>query len=171
MIEPAVTSWPAKTLTPRRCACESRPFLEEPSPFLCAICVLLRGRLSLLARGARLLRSADRGDRDPRQLRAVAARLLETALWLVGEDTDLVAADVLEHLGGDRAGKLRAVGDDAVAPGHEHLGGERRAGIQGLAVDQELLALLDAVLLAANLDHCVHTGALHTKMPAVGRAG
>src|SRR6478609_6111341 len=32
MIAPAVTAWPANTFTPSRCACESRPFLEEPVP-------------------------------------------------------------------------------------------------------------------------------------------
>src|SRR5262245_51781448 len=37
MIEPPGTSWPPKTLTPSRCALESRPFLELPNPFLCAI--------------------------------------------------------------------------------------------------------------------------------------
>ena len=36
-IIPALTSWPAKIFTPSRWLCESRPFLEEPSPFLCAI--------------------------------------------------------------------------------------------------------------------------------------
>src|ERR1700690_4258261 len=37
MIEPPGTNWPPKTLTPSRCALESRPFLELPNPFLCAI--------------------------------------------------------------------------------------------------------------------------------------
>src|ERR1043166_595625 len=37
MIEPPGTSWPPKTFTPRRCEFESRPFLELPNPFLCAI--------------------------------------------------------------------------------------------------------------------------------------
>ena len=37
MIAPARTFSPAKTLTPSRLAAESRPFLEEPSPFLCAM--------------------------------------------------------------------------------------------------------------------------------------
>src|SRR5580700_9732424 len=37
MIEPPGTSWPPKTFTPSRCALESRPFLELPKPFLCAI--------------------------------------------------------------------------------------------------------------------------------------
>ena len=37
MMAPPVTIWPAKILTPRRWAFESRPFLELPKPFLCAI--------------------------------------------------------------------------------------------------------------------------------------
>src|ERR1051325_7106945 len=37
MIEPPGTSCPPKTFTPSRCALESRPFLELPNPFLCAI--------------------------------------------------------------------------------------------------------------------------------------
>src|SRR5580658_10177317 len=37
MIEPPGTNWPPKTFTPNRCALESRPFLELPKPFLCAI--------------------------------------------------------------------------------------------------------------------------------------
>src|SRR5579863_3299983 len=36
-MEPPVTSSPPKAFTPRRCALESRPFLELPRPFLCAI--------------------------------------------------------------------------------------------------------------------------------------
>src|SRR5581483_5406458 len=39
MIEPPVTSCPPKAFTPSRCAFESRPFLELPNPFLCAISV------------------------------------------------------------------------------------------------------------------------------------
>src|SRR5437764_10362839 len=109
MIAPAVTSWPANTFTPRRWAFESRPFLDEPSPFLCAILLLLGGRLGLLARRAWLLGGADRRDRDPRQLRPVAARLLEASLRLEREHLDLLAAQVLDHLGGHRAGQLLAI--------------------------------------------------------------
>src|SRR5262249_48278285 len=36
-MDPPGTSCPPKTFTPSRCALESRPFLELPSPFLCAI--------------------------------------------------------------------------------------------------------------------------------------
>src|SRR5579864_1277410 len=37
MIEPPETTWPPKAFTPSRCEFESRPFLELPNPFLCAI--------------------------------------------------------------------------------------------------------------------------------------
>src|SRR5580765_1638870 len=37
MIVPPGTNWPPKAFTPNRCALESRPFLELPKPFLCAI--------------------------------------------------------------------------------------------------------------------------------------
>src|ERR1035441_5717801 len=40
MIDPPGTSCPPKTFTPSRCALESRPFLELPNPFLCAILYL-----------------------------------------------------------------------------------------------------------------------------------
>jgi hypothetical protein len=36
-IVPAWTSWPPKRFTPSRCPCESRPFTDEPPPFLCAM--------------------------------------------------------------------------------------------------------------------------------------
>src|SRR3970040_3053263 len=37
MIEPPLTTCPAKALTPRRLLWLSRPFLELPTPFLCAM--------------------------------------------------------------------------------------------------------------------------------------
>jgi hypothetical protein len=37
MIEPPVTSSPPNAFTPNLCALESRPFVELPPPFLCAI--------------------------------------------------------------------------------------------------------------------------------------
>src|SRR4051795_1869319 len=37
MMLPPGTSCPPNTFTPSRCALESRPFLELPKPFLCAI--------------------------------------------------------------------------------------------------------------------------------------
>src|SRR5882762_3363546 len=37
MMEPPGTSCPPNAFTPSRCAFESRPFLELPKPFLCAM--------------------------------------------------------------------------------------------------------------------------------------
>ena len=79
MIWPARTSWPAKILTPRNCGFESRPFFDEPSPFLCAIFGLLLRERRLerrdraLARRVRLL-VGERG------LELVVAPLLRAAL-------------------------------------------------------------------------------------------
>src|SRR5215469_2513820 len=54
--EPPGTSWPPKTFTPSRCEFESRPFLELPNPFLCAIHHLRRD-LADLHGGERLAMS------------------------------------------------------------------------------------------------------------------
>jgi hypothetical protein len=40
MIPPALTGWPPYTFTPRDFAFESRPFLVDPAPFLCAFCTI-----------------------------------------------------------------------------------------------------------------------------------
>src|SRR4051812_1226863 len=45
MMEPPETTSPPNRFTPSRCALESRPFLELPSPFLCAIRSLLQQNL------------------------------------------------------------------------------------------------------------------------------
>src|ERR671926_1932647 len=37
MISPALTTWPPKRFTPRRCALESRPLRDDEAPFLCAM--------------------------------------------------------------------------------------------------------------------------------------
>src|SRR5882762_8301623 len=44
-IVPALTSWPPKRFTPSLCPCESRPFVEEPPPFLCAMTFILGNNL------------------------------------------------------------------------------------------------------------------------------
>src|SRR5438445_286471 len=86
MISPPVTVCPENTLTPRRFAFESRPFREEPSPFLCAIVNLLWS-LGCLA-GARLARSGlgRRGLRvrlrGGRLRRPRLARLSRVSGWL-----------------------------------------------------------------------------------------
>src|SRR5436309_643820 len=84
MISPPVTVSPAKTFTPRRCACESRPLRLEPRPFLCAIfgLLLLRGRLAR--------EHLDVRDLQHRLLGAVAGAALVAALWLELTDPDLL---------------------------------------------------------------------------------
>jgi hypothetical protein len=37
MMLPALAAWPPKILTPKRFDSDSLPFLELPTPFLCAI--------------------------------------------------------------------------------------------------------------------------------------
>src|ERR1700732_504382 len=46
-MDPPVTSSPPNAFTPRRCALESRPFLELPRPFLCAILHLCQNLVHL----------------------------------------------------------------------------------------------------------------------------
>src|SRR5690606_33495505 len=81
MISPALTTWPPKRFTPRRCALESRPLRVDDAPFLCAISQPLMLSDDLL----------DAGDLDAGQLRAVALALLVTGLVLELLDDDLGA--------------------------------------------------------------------------------
>src|SRR5699024_9406629 len=71
-ISPARTDWPPKRLTPRRWALESRPFLEELTPFFDAI-----WNQSLSSRRDR---SGDARDLQPGQLLAVALALA-SSFW------------------------------------------------------------------------------------------
>src|SRR6478609_3891603 len=140
MISPPVTAWPAKTFTPRRLALESRPLREEPRPFLCAIS---RGSLAL-----------DRRDPDARQFLAMARAALVAALRLELEDAELGATQVLDDLGLD-GGLGQAITLEhriAVTGEQQRLQRNGRADIVGQTLDQEGLALDDAVLLTAGSD-------------------
>src|ERR1700754_81810 len=143
MISPPVTDSPANTFTPRRLALESRPLREEPRPFLCAI-----SRRSL---------ALDRGDPDARQFLTMAGAALVAALRLELEDAQLGAAKVLDDLGLDGGlGQAITLEDGvAVAGEQQWLHRDGRADIVGQTLDQEGLALDDAVLLTAGLDDCV----------------
>src|SRR5262252_2948699 len=48
MIVPPGTTCPPNALNPSRCEFESRPFLDVPCPFLCAIYQVLSGQLPVL---------------------------------------------------------------------------------------------------------------------------
>src|ERR1700754_4623239 len=143
MISPPVTDSPANTFTPRRLALESRPLREEPRPFLCAI-----SRRSL---------ALDRGDPDARQFLTMAGAALVAALRLELEDAQLWATEVLDDLGLDGGLGQAITLEDGVAITREQQWLHRDGGadIVGQTLDQEGLALDDAVLLTAGLDDCV----------------
>src|SRR5260370_28270206 len=78
MIEPPGTSCPPNTFTPSRCALESRPFLEVPCPFLCAICHLHQNL----------------ADLDFREVLPVAGRALVLLFALEFENEHLLTAPI-----------------------------------------------------------------------------
>src|SRR5689334_18058515 len=143
MISPALTTWPPKRLTPRRCELESRPLRELEAPFLCAM--------------SSLLYLGDSGDLDDRQLLTVALALVVTGLVLELVDADLGTLGVLEHLGGDGdllqvlggGGDLRAVDDE------RHGKRDGVAGLELQLLDLDYVTDRDLVLLAAGLDDCI----------------
>src|SRR5262249_37532794 len=133
MISPPVTVSPANTFTPRRLAFESRPLRLEPRPFLCAIASLL----------------PDLGDSEAGGRLPVTRAPAVAALGLVLEHPQLLAALVTDDLG--LHGRLRElVGVQhgiAVAGQQQRDEVDGRADVVGQALDEEGLALLDAVLL------------------------
>src|ERR1700752_870313 len=103
MIAPAVTASPPNAFTPSRFEVESRPFRDEPPPFLCA---MVRRGYQLLGRrrgiGVVLLlvpllgrraasRKLDLGDLEHRQELTVARLPRVSGLGPVLEDLDLLA--------------------------------------------------------------------------------
>src|SRR5215212_1540095 len=155
MISPPVTVCPAKTFTPRRLAFESRPLRLEPSPFLCAISLL-----------------PDLGDTQARQLLAMTRPAAIAALGLELEDPQLLPALVADDLRlYRRPGELRGVEHRlALSRQQQRHEVDRRARLVGQPLDEQGLALLDAVLLAACLDDCVgHFHQTHSSAGAFAR--
>src|SRR5579884_1907176 len=164
-MDPPLTSSPPNRFTPSRCAFESRPFLELPRPFLCAMNHLCQN----LAHPHR------------RVVLAVADGALVLFLPLELEDEDLVAPAVLDD------GALYLRRSEAVARNqlirianygqHRaefHLG----ADIAGQSVYPDHVARRDTKLLSTCFDYGVHIVFLygftsvreiacgHTKRPA-----
>src|SRR4029079_7581743 len=146
MIEPPLTRSPPNALTPRRCACESRPLRVEPCPFLCAMTDLELERDVL--------------DTNPHQILAVSVGAPVALAPLLLEDRDLRAAELVDHHAAHLGPRERAADlQTALAVHHED------------AVELDLLDLLaaerndlhvngvaplHAVLLAARLDDREH---------------
>ncbi len=118
------------------------------------------GRRGLrLVLGSALATEADVGDAQDRQVLAVALLDPAPGLGLVLESDDLVAARGADDLGLDG----RTVDDGCADGGFGPVGDEehpvQRDGLAGFDVEQLNLehgADLDAVLLPAGLDDCVH---------------
>src|SRR5215204_1736419 len=143
MISPALTTWPPKRFTPRRCAFESRPLRDDEAPFLCAM-------------SSSALR--DVADHDAGQGLTVPLPLVVAGLVLELVDVDLRALAVLDDLAGHgHAGQRLRVGGDGVAVDEQH--GREGDGVTGLpvqAVDGEGVTNTHLVLRSTGLDDCVH---------------
>src|SRR5690348_5196679 len=142
---PPVTTWPPKRLMPSRCPCESRPFTEEPPPFLCAI-----------RKSSVQLYVADfhRGERL-----AMPARdfVLPTALVL--QDETLVAAPMRNDFAGHFGFPRRRTGHDflAVIVDRQHLIERHFAADFSVELfDANRLSRRDAILLTPTANHGVH---------------
>src|SRR5262245_1432008 len=150
MIVPALTSWPPKRFTPNRCALESRPLLDDPPPFLCAIAQ------SSLA----LLRRLDVGDLDLGVLLTVSHAASVTGLVLVFADVDLGALGVADDLGRDLdLGQLLGLGGHLAVVDQEHGRQQQRlARARVDLVDLEDIADGDLLLVATTAHDRVHRG-------------
>src|ERR1700761_56863 len=114
----------------------------------------LRARLGLRALGTGQL---DVLDLDACQLLAVAVTALVSALGLELDDTQLRSTLVAEDGGSDgHAADVVAI-DDILTVDVEQWGQRHaRAVLVGQPLDEQVLTLLDAVLLATGFDDCVH---------------
>src|SRR5579862_1191412 len=133
--------------------------------------LLCRFRLRLCLLGLRLRRrslrlSADRLDLDARKAAAMAVVPLVAGALLVFPDADLLAELVADDARGD--GRRRREIGCAVAANKQDARLEGLALLHLEAVDNEPLALLDAVLLTAETDDRV---AAHEKCRCVENAG
>src|SRR5579863_2288650 len=147
MIEPPGTFCPPKTFTPRRCAFESRPFLELPKPFLCAIYAYLCDDLIHLQLG-KMLPVSD------------GALVLLLALEL--EDDHLfravVSSDRSDYFG---VSQLRFGQHLAVLEYREDMWEfERRADVEWELFHPYRIAGRYPVLLPTSLNDCVHGASL-----------
>src|SRR5687767_10917230 len=143
MMLPATTFSPPNFFTPRYCGLLSRPFLDEPTPFLCA----MRTPLSEL----------DVADANFSEALPVSLLLGVVLPALHLEDDDFLVTTLPDDLALDGRSLERGDTDDGlVAVGAEDDVAERdlRPFVSGQAGDSNCLAGLGAVLLATCPDDC-----------------
>src|SRR5690625_5792329 len=123
--------------------------MSTPFPYT----TLFRSSLS-----SRRDRSGDARDLQPGQLLAVALALLVPGLVLVAEDPDLVAAEVLDLVGGDlHLGELVLGGGDLVTVNQQHWSEiDAVARLACHAVDHDGVTDRHLLLTTACADDCVH---------------
>src|SRR5487761_942768 len=164
MISPALTCWPPNRLTPRRWELESRPFLLDDAPFLCAISALLRGpRAARGGPGRRAVAAlGDAGDLHLGVLLPVAQPAPVAGLVLVADHVDLGSAGGADDLGGDVvAAEFLRVGHHVVTV-HDEQDGKRERGahLTGQAVHGEDVVYRRLLLPAAAAHDRVHRNSL-----------
>src|SRR5712692_4289722 len=143
---PAWTSWPEKRFTPRRCPCESRPFVEEPPPFLCAIGRSFRAELDVADFHGGIVLPVAAHDFVLLGLAVLHDRQLGPAALLNNLASDL-------GLGGLSAGQqFLLVGAHGQDLGKRHLA----AHLAGKPLDPNGFSRGNAVLLAPRANDSVH---------------
>src|SRR5882724_13403941 len=100
-IVPALTSWPPKRLTPSLCPCESRPFVEEPPPVLCARTLSFSKKSTALKPSATGRLKLDVSDLNGRVVLPVTARNLVLTALLELEHGQLLGAALRDDLAAD----------------------------------------------------------------------
>ncbi len=160
---PAMTDSPPNFFTPKRLLRESRPFLTDPCPFLCAI-VSENFSCEVFSRPIFKKRSdlaVDAGDFQFGHVAAEAFGFVVTLAALELESDTLGSAKLVEHFGGNGS----TINDRAANPNgasvidHQYLV-ESCLGVyfEVELLDVDLIASRHAVLLASGLDHCVCHG-------------
>src|ERR1700730_18502363 len=142
---PPVTCCPPNRLIPSRCPCESRPLVEDPPPFLCAI--------------SNPLCELDAADLDGRVALPMAALNLVLSAGLELQYLELRTAYVLQDPSGHLGSRNRfAEGNFLVITpdGNDAFKYDLAADLSLDSLDLNRLTRLDTVLLAATANHRVH---------------
>src|SRR6185503_13822634 len=146
MIDPPGTNCPPNAFTPNRCELESRPFLELPKPFLCAMTQSLRDLVNLHAR----------------IILPVPLRPPVLLLALELEDDSLSVPVMFGNRAPDHSPSRRrarshvALVDHRQHPVKLHL----RPDLTGQGFQLHRLTRSNPVLLPTVFNHCVHTNSL-----------